>query len=285
MGLTWPVVLAVLFGALLHASWNALIKIGDDKPLNTALMHAMALFVGVPVLLVVGLPAPQSWPFIAASAAVHVVYFVSLAGAYRHGELGLTYPIMRGTAPLLVALASGMVFAEPLALGSWLGVAGICAGVLMVGLSRGAFTASHGQALRFSLLNAATIAAYTMIDGMGSRASGNALHYVATLFVLNGLPYFLFVMWRRRHDMQSTLAYMRGRWRLALLGTVASFSSYAIALWAMSHAPIAVVAALRETSVLFAVLIGARWLNEGLGARRTVGALLILGGVVSLRLF
>lgn len=283
MTLTWPIVAAVLFGALLHAAWNALIKAGSDKELDTALMHSLGCVVGLPILLVTGPPPPAAWPWLASSLALHVGYYTALVGAYRHGDLGLTYPIMRGLAPLLVAFASGALIGETLAGATWLGVIGISAGVVMVGLSRGA-AGSNGHAIRWALLNAAIIAAYTVVDGRGVRAAGNALQYVAALFLVNGLPYFTLVMWRRGAGRPAAWAYMAQRWRLALLGTLASAGSYGIALWAMTQAPVAAVAALRETSVLFAALIGARWLKERFGLRRAAGTALIVGGVAALRL-
>ena len=137
MTLTWPVVAAVLFAALLHASWNALIKSGSDKALDTALIHVMGCAVGAALLAVVGLPQRAAWPWLAASVVVHIGYYIALAGAYRHGDLGLTYPIMRGTGPLLVAfvlaLSGGAIIDETLSLATWLGVAGISGGVLLVG--------------------------------------------------------------------------------------------------------------------------------------------------------
>jgi phosphonate utilization associated putative membrane protein len=287
MSLTWPIVLAVLFGALLHAAWNALIKSGTDKSLDTALIHAMGCVVAFPLVAVVGLPPAVAWPWLATSLVIHIGYYIALAGAYKHGDLGLTYPIMRGLAPLFVAMASGWLIGETLPLATWLGVAGISGGVLLVGMSRSAMAAgaSHGHALRFALLNAGIIAVYTLVDGLGVRASGNALQYVAALFLVDGLPYFALVMWRRGAGQRpAAWAHMRKRWPLALLGTAASLGSYGIALWAMTRAPVAAVAALRETTVLFAALIGARWLKESFGAQRAAGTALIVGGVVALRL-
>ena len=118
MALTWPIVAAVLFGALLHASWNALIKSGSDKSLDTALIHVMGCIVAVPLLAVAGLPVPAAWPWLAASLVIHIGYYIALVGAYRHGDLGFTYPIMRGLGPLLVAIvlgaSGGAIIDEPL---------------------------------------------------------------------------------------------------------------------------------------------------------------------------
>jgi len=288
MSLTWPVVAAVLFGALLHASWNALIKSGSDKSLDTALIHVMGCVVAMPLVTWAGLPLPAAWPWLAASIVIHIGYYIALAGAYRHGDLGFAYPIMRGSGPLLVALilaaSGGAIIDETLSFATWLGVAGISGGVLLVGLSRVA-GGNHRRALQFALMNAAIIACYTIVDGIGVRASGNALQYVSLLFLIDGLPYFLLVMHARgMTERPAAWAHMRTRWPIALMGTLASLGSYGIALWAMTRAPVAAVAALRETSVLFAAVIGTRLLKEPFGARRAAGTLCIVGGVMALRL-
>ena len=285
MSLSWPIVLIVLFGALLHASWNALIKSGTDNSLDTALIHVLGVVVAAPLVAVFGFPRAEAWPYVLASLLIHIGYYIALVGAYQHGELGLTYPIMRGLAPLLVACASAFFIGESVRPVAWLGVAAVSLGVVAVGLSRSAATGGHpGKALRYALGNAAIIAVYTVVDGLGVRVSGDAISYVATLFLFDGIPFFLLVMWQRRATRPQALAYMAGRWRFALLGTLASLGSYGIALWAMTRAPIASVAALRETSVLFAAVIGALWLKEGFGVQRVAGAALIVAGVMTLRL-
>ena len=289
LALTWPVVLAVLCGALLHAGWNALVKSSGDKTLDTALVHFMGAVVAVPLMLWVGLPRPESWPFIGLSLLIHIGYYIALSGAYQHGDLGLTYPIMRGTAPLLVALGSGSILGETPSLAAWLGVIGITSGVALVGLSKAGEALHHRKALAFAFSNAAIIACYTFVDGMGVRAEraagGEVMRYVFTLFVLDGFPYPLLVLWRRgAAGRQVALDYSRQRWPLATLGGLASIGSYAIALWAMTRAPVASVAALRETSVLFATVLGTVLLKERFGVQRALGTLVIVGGVMALRL-
>ena len=283
--MTWTVVGAVLFAALLHASWNALIKSGRDKALDTALIHILGCGVGVVLVAMFGLPRREAWPWLAASMTIHIGYYITLVGAYRHGELGFTYPIMRGTAPLLVALLSGQLIGEHLSLAAWLGVAGISGGVLLIGLTRShVHGGSRRHALGYALANAAIIAAYTLVDGLGVRASGNALQYVALLFMLDGLPYFMIVMWQRRAAFADSVAFMKQRWPLALVGSSASLGAYGIALWAMTQAPVASVAALRETSVLFATLIGVLMLKERFRLQRLLGAGAVVVGVMALRL-
>ncbi|MGZ8260956.1 MAG: EamA family transporter [Caldimonas sp.] len=282
--LGWWVVAAVLFGALLHASWNALIQSGDDKALDTALIHVLGCSVGAVLVALVGLPKREALPWLAASIVIHVGYYVTLVGAYRHGELGFAYPVMRGTAPLLVALASGRLIGEDVPLAAWLGVAAISAGVLAIGLTRSTRAGSRRHAIAYALANAVIIAAYTIVDGIGVRASGNALQYVALLFLIDGLPYFAIVLWQRRARLAPTFATMRRRAPVALLGSCASLGAYGIALWAMTVAPIASVAALRETSILFAALIGVFVLGERFRIQRAVGTGAIVAGVIALRL-
>ena len=283
--MTWTIVGAVLFAALLHASWNALIKSGKDKALDTALIHILGCGVGVVLVALFGLPRREAWPWLAASMTIHIGYYITLVGAYRHGELGFSYPIMRGTAPLLVAMLSGQLIGERLSLTAWLGVAGISGGVLLIGLTRShVHGGSRRHALGYALANAAIIAAYTLVDGMGVRASGNALQYVSLLFMLDGLPYFTIVMWQRRAALADSVAFMKQRWPVALVGSSASLGAYAIALWAMTKAPVASVAALRETSVLFATLIGVLMLKERFRLQRLLGAGAVVVGVMALRL-
>ena len=283
------VVTAVLLGAMLHAGWNALVKSSGDKEADIALVHFMGAVVALPLAALAGLPPPAAWPYVAMSVAIHMAYYITLDGAYRHGELGLTYPIMRGSAPMLVALGSGIVIGEHLSAGHWAGVIAITTGVALVGLSHIGEALHHRRALGYALANASVIACYTFVDGIGVRTTvaggASPAAYVMLLFVIDGVPYTGFVLWRRsavrRREM---LDYARRRWPLATLGGTASIGSYAIALWAMTRAPVAAVAALRETSVLFAALLGVAVLKERLRARRIAGTLAIAGGVAALRL-
>ena len=280
VALTWPVAAAVLFGALLHASWNALIKSSTDKTLDTALLQVVGSAIAVPMVLLVGWPVPACWPYLAASTAIHLAYYTALSRAYHHGELGVAYPLMRGTAPLLVALATAATVGESLSLPSWAGVIGVSAGVLTLGLSRHALQAHRGVA--FALANAVVIATYTITDALGARASGNAVQYVAALYVIHGWPFAIAVIVRRGPG--AFVGYARIRWPFAALGALASLASYGIALWAMTRAPVAIVAALRETSVLFAALLGTWLLRETFTARRAAATALIVAGVMALRL-
>ena len=288
LSLSWGIVGIVLIGALLHAGWNTLVKSGGDQKLDTALVHCLGAVVAAPLLLWVGLPPAAALPFIACSLVIHVAYYITLAGAYQHGDLSATYPIMRGSAPLLVSLGSSAVLGEPLSGLAWAGVLAVTVGVALVGLAHPGDALHHRRALAFALANAAVIATYTFVDGMGVRATvagGQwALSYAVLLFVLDGIPYPALVYLRRdATGRREVHAYARHRWPMAVLGGAASLGSYAIALWAMTRAPVAAVAALRETSVLFATVFGVWLLKERFGAQRLVGAAVIVGGVVALR--
>ncbi len=279
MGITWPVLALVLTGALLHASWNALVKSSSDKTLDTALIHVLCSLLALPDLLVLGLPPLHVWPYVLASLVIHVGYYFALAGALKHGELGLAYPLMRGTAPLLVAIGSFVFLGEAVRPLGWLGIVMVCAGVLMLGMSAGLL--KHRKAVLFALSNAVLIAIYTVVDAQGARLSGHVGQYVALLFVLDGWPFAVLVYLQRKGQVWQ---YARARWPLATFGALASLGSYSIALWAMTVAPVALVAALRETSVLFAVILGAWLLRERWTRWRVIGASTLVCGVVALRL-
>lgn len=284
MGITWGVLAAVLLGALLHASWNALVKSSADKALDTAVIHLVGSFIGLPLLALTGLPPAAAWPYIGTSVLIHIAYYVALTGAYQHGDLGLTYPLMRGVGPMLVALSASLTLGEQLSLLAWAGVAGVCAGVLVLGLSARAL--QQPKAVGFALANAVVIAVYTVVDALGARAAvhggGSAWQYVTLLFVLDGWPFALIVLHRR--GLAVAWPYARGRLPVAALGATASLGSYGIALWAMTRAPVATVAALRETSVLFAALLGSWFLKEAFTARRAVATAVIVAGVMALRM-
>jgi len=283
--LTLPVTFAVLGAALLHAAWNALIKAGRDPLLDTALVALGGSLMALPLTLLVEAPARASWPYIAGTTVVHIVYYVAIAAAYRIGDLSHIYPIMRGGAPLLVALASGFWFGETLTASGWAGVLLISGGVLslaFVGRARSRAAGKNSTAATlWALISAAVIAVYTLIDAAGARASGGTERYVVWLFVFLGLPFGLYVL-ATKHG--ALLAHARRYWWVGVVGATCSGLSYGIALWAMTRAPVAIVAALRETSVIFAALIGAWLLKEGHLKERLVGAAAVAAGLIALKL-
>lgn len=276
MALSLPETLAVLGAALLHAAWNALVKSSEDKQLDTYAVAAGSGLIALAMLPFVVLPAPASWPWLAASAMVHIFYFVFLAGAYRWGELSYVYPVMRGGGPMVVAASGALAFGEVLKGNEWLGVLMICAGIVAF-----ASGAHDRRATLFALANAVVIGAYTLIDGAGARASAAPVSYALWFFAANGLVITLLGLTQRGSAVP---AYFRRHWLRAAAGGACALGAYGIALWAMTRAPIALVAVLRETSVIFAALIGALLLKEKFTRRRLVATGAVLAGLIALRL-
>lgn len=278
--LSLGVTLAVLGAAFLHALWNAMLKSAAGEPiLDTALIVAGSSITGLAVLPFVAFPVHAAWPYIAGSSTIHFAYYVTLAGAYKRGDLSFAYPLMRGVAPLIVTVLGIAFLHEHPTLQTSIGIVLISLGILTI-----AWFAGGGHTLAaagWALANAMIIATYTLIDGAGARASGDPASYVTWLVFLEGLPFLAWVGYTRGAP---ALAYWRLRWRRGVGGGAASLAAYAIVLWAMTRAPVAVVAALREVSVVFAALIGALALKEGFGWKRVAGAASVVLGVAALRL-
>jgi drug/metabolite transporter (DMT)-like permease len=273
----------VLFAAALHAGWNAIVKQGGDTLLATIAVTGSAALIAAASLPFLPPPAPNSWPFIAASAACQLLYFLLVARAYRVADMSLAYPLMRGAPPLLVALASGAWLGEPLSGRAWLGTGVLCAGVLGMALSARPARASRAArtGVLLALGNAVVIAGYTMIDGMGVRRSGAPPAYTLWIFLLTGLAMAGWAMGARR---AAFLDYGLRNWRLGLAGGVGTIGSYGLALWAMTVAPVAAVAALRESAILFGAAISALVLREAVSRARLVAVLVIACGAILLRL-
>jgi drug/metabolite transporter (DMT)-like permease len=225
--------------------------------------------------------AAESVPWLAGSAVVHILYFILLAGAYRWGDISFTYPIMRGGGPVMVAVAGAAAFGEVLTWTQTAGVIFICAGILSFAIVRVADAHAFRKALGFALGNAAVIAAYTLIDAKGARASGSPVAYTMWFFVANGVFIYLYGGLRRGKEVPR---YLAANWKRMAVGAVCTTGSYAVALWAMTRAPVALVACLRETSVIFVALIGAFFLRERFTGRKAFATLCVLAGLVSLRL-
>jgi drug/metabolite transporter (DMT)-like permease len=279
--LTLGVTLAVLGAGLLHAGWNALLKsaAGGDPLLDTAMVVAGATMWSLVALPFVPLPDIASWPFIAASTIIHFGYYLTLAQAYRTGDLSFAYPLMRGSAPLLVTILGAVFLRELPAPHVIVGILLICVGIIAIAFAR---HERHPKAAAYwAFANAAIIAIYTLVDGAGARASANALSYVLWLSFIEGV---IFLVWIRMRRGAASATYLRRQWRRGLLGGFCSVAAYSIVLWAMTRAPVAAVAALRETSVIFAALIGALWLKEGFGIARLIGAATVVAGVATLKL-
>jgi drug/metabolite transporter (DMT)-like permease len=276
------VFVAVLLAAACHAGWNAAIKRGLDPLATTVSISIGAALIALVLMPFAGLPAVASWPWIAASVLIHLLYFAALIESYRSGDMGQVYPIARGSAPLLTAMATTLLLGERLGLFGWCGIVLLAAGVLLISL-RGSrhLQRLDRRAVGFALFTAVTICAYSLVDGVGARLSGNANAYSLALFVGIGPVMALYALVRSGEDVWMTL---RRHPAVALAGGALQLGSYAVAIWAMTVAPIALVAALRETSVLFGAIIAVVLLKEPLRASRIAAALLIVTGLALIRL-
>ena len=275
------VFLAVLAAAACHAGWNAVIKgSGGDPLVTTTLVSVAACVVSLALLPITGLPDPAAWPWVIASVVVHLFYFGSLIEAYRHGDLGQVYPLARGTAPLMTGFASSLIgeYLTPLA---WAGLLLLVGGVLILSLPGRGGAKFNRKGVGFALATAVTICAYSIIDGVGSRVSLYSPAYTTVLFIGCGVVMLAYALVRRGPGV---FAESGGRWRVSLAGGTMQVLSYGVANWAMTLAPIALVAALRETSVLFGALIAIVILKEPLRPTRVVAAVLIAAGLVVLRI-
>jgi drug/metabolite transporter (DMT)-like permease len=273
---------AVLFGAACHAGWNALLKIRLEPFSAMALVAIGSLVMALPIAPFVGIPAPASWPWLLSSVVLHIGYYVGLSEAYRAGDMGQVYPLARGTAPLMTATVSTLVLGEALGFGQWIGILVLAGGVFLMSFRGGRDIATiDRRAVYFALFTAVTICCYSVVDGSGARVSASANAYAIWLFICDGIVMIAFAYLRRGPGV---FAQMIRSWRAGLIGGALSLAAYWIAIWAMTVAPIALVAALRETSVLFGAAIAVFVLKEPLRATRIAAALLIVTGLALIRL-
>lgn len=275
--MTLLVTALLLLAALIHASWNAFIKGARDPVAMATLIYGTEALIMLPVLFFVG-PLPQSvWLLTAVHVALHIVYKIALIAMFQHGDLSQVYPVARGVAPLLVtalAIPAAGEIPGPLAL---LGIGLICAGLLSFTLERSAIGRARAKPLLLAATAGMALSAYTVVDGLGVRTPGAALSYAAWLFVLDGSTMFVIArIWRGPRLYTS----LRLHWKTgASLGLISS-TNFCIVLWALSFAAMGPVAAVRETSVVFAALIGAIFMGESFGLRRVAAAIIIAAGIV-----
>lgn len=275
--MTLAVFLAVLFAAVLHAGWNALVKVGLDRFSSILLLGLVEGGIAFALLPFFGLPARAAWPWVMVGSALHSGYKLFLIRAYQHGDLSQVYPLARGTAPLIVTLASAAFLHEappPLRIGAVLAIAG---GIMLMA-GRGGLTRA---ALLWALGTACFTASYTMADGVGARLAGDVSAFAMCMFTLDGLVMLCAGLVLRGPNMVRDL---RPAWRGGVAAGAMSLGSYWIAIWAFTQAPLAMVAALRETSVLFAMLIAFFMLKERVERHRWVAAGLIVTGILLMRL-
>jgi drug/metabolite transporter (DMT)-like permease len=269
----------VLFAAACHAVWNAIVKAAPDSYLTAVLVAMFAGIIGAVALPFVPQPAPASWPFLASGLVLQIIYYVLVGAAYRAADMSQAYPLMRGTAPLIVAVATALWLGERLYPVAWAGIVLISAGVIATAF--GAWRGSNLRGVGLALANAVVIATYTINDGVGVRLSGSPAAYTMWLCVVAAIP-----LAGRELAIRPAVfrAYVSQNFHLGLIGGAGTLVSYGLALWAMTEAPVAVVAALRETAIIFATIIAVAILRERVTTPRIAAIGLIAAGAAVLRL-
>ncbi len=275
------VFLAVLAAAVMHAGWNVLVKLKLDRFLSLFLLQTLMGLMGLAMLAVFAWPSAASLSYALASGILHTGYNLFLARSYRTGDLSQVYPIARGTAPLLTLIVTWFAAHEVIGPATGLGIGVLVVGIWMTGLVGKHGVKLDGLTLFFALGTSVFIAAYTVVDGLGGRASGSPSGYTALVFLLDAIFLFTAGIYMRGPGILRQVA---PYWKSGIAGAALSGSAYWIVIWAMTLAPIAAVAALRETSILFVMLMSMRVLKETVTAPRIAGALLIVAGAVILRI-
>lgn len=271
---------AVLAAAALHAGWNAVIKVGLDRFSSVLLLAFVQSGLSLALLPFVPVPASAAWPWLAVAALLHTGYKLFLIRAYEHGDLGQVYPLARGTAPLLVAVMGSLVFGERIGATGAIAVAAIASGVMLMALKGGQARTLKAETLGYALATAAFTASYTLADANGARLAATASGFALWMFVGDGLGMLVYALVARG---PRALSGVLPAWKSGVAAGAMSLGSYWIAIWAFTKAHVALVAALRETSVLFAMLISTFVLRERSGVWCWISAALLLAGVVAIR--
>lgn len=278
--MTSTVFVMVLGAALLHAGWNTLVKSNADRLVMLAMMMGSQAIIAAAVLPFVAFPTPEAWPYIWASTALHNGYYLFLIMAYRYGDLSHVYPIARGSSPLIVAFVSVVFVGEVLTRQATWSVVLIALGIMSLTLTRGASGFREPKAILFALGTGVFIAGYTIVDGLGARLAYSAHSYTFWLNAIDGVPLVLVALYLRRGEARTQV---RASWKTGVFAGVISLIAYWIVIWAMTLAPMAMVSAVRETSMIFAVLFGVVLLKERLNLVRLASTAITLAGAVMLK--
>ena len=270
----------VLCAAALHALWNAIVKASDDRALTLGAISVTNVLVGIVLIALFPAPAVESWPYIAASTLIHYGYFVFLLLAYRLGDFSQVYPISRGLAPVLVALGAQAFAGETLPILAWLGLLSVSFGIIVLSLPSGGIR-PNPVAVAAAAATGLFIASYTVMDGIGVRLAGSPFGYIGWLFVLE-FPVIVVAALRQRGKPPAR------RWsaiRLGLLGGIFAALAYGLAIYVKAFTPLGAVSAVRESSVIFAAVIGAVYFGERPWRRRVFAAAAVTAGIVALAIY
>jgi drug/metabolite transporter (DMT)-like permease len=264
----------VLIAAVLHAGWNALVKAGGDRLITSWAIVSAAAIVGIPVLMVVGLPDRKVWWVLVVTGALHIAYNLFLVAAYERADLAVAYPIARGVAPVIVTIAGITLLDDRVTILGAIGVLLVVSGLGVVA------TAHPLHDTRWAIATGIMIASYTFVDGYGVRRNGEAAQYICSSFILYAIV-FTFIVWSRRDVSRMRRAVLQNPGRL-LLGGSANAGAYLLVMIAARTEPLGLVAGLRETSVLFGLVIAHRLLHERVTLRQAVAIVIAVGGAVAI---
>ncbi|WP_017572921.1 EamA family transporter [Nocardiopsis halotolerans] len=279
--MTPSVVAAVLVAALLHAGWNAIAHAITDRLLGFALIGLGGMLAALPVLAFVGPPPREAWPVLLASLVTHLLYLSLLMLSYHTGEFGQVYPMARGTAPWVVALGGTALLGESMAASDLAGVLVVSAGLMTLVFAGGRPTRAQLPALLAAFATGLGIAVYTVVDAYGVRLTQDPLGYITWIMILQGPVFFLVAAFTRRGALPRQL---KPIWKVGLLGGAVSAFAYGTVLWAQLTGAVAGIAALRETSIIFAAVLGTLLFGERFGRVRVSAAVIVVTGVLLLAL-
>lgn len=274
------VIIAVLIAAILHASWNAMAKGGKDTTLSMAAVIIGHTPFALIALCFVPLPTVESLPYLAGGMVLHFGYQVFLINSYKIGDLTQVYPIARGIAPLIVASVSVLFLNVRLGWAETIAVLLIGIGILSLGLVRSHGGGRNHKAAALAVVTGCFIAGYSLVDGMGARVAGTAVGFYSVLALSNAVIFAIYLRWQRPGVLTRL---PREGARTFVLGGFASFAAYSLVVWGFTQAPIALVTALRETSIIFALFIGVFFMKERLDLAKVLSTFMTLTGAILLR--
>ncbi len=282
MTLQLHLVFLVLLAALIHAFWNAVVKNAGDRALTMTLIHFTGAVIALLAVPFVGFPEPAVWPYLLLSVVLHTIYYIFLLLSYRVGDLSEVYPIARGTSPLLVVIFALVMAGEVPTEGVVVGVSLVSLGIISLTFAKGRLSRAGLAPIALAMTTGLMIASYTVVDGLGVRSGTSAWSYIVWLNLLEAVPITLWAAACRRKEIKPFLS---ENWKTGVLGGALALLAYGAALYALNQGAMAHVSALRETSVLFATIIGAIVLKEGFGWRRIAAALVITTGIIIMQVF
>jgi drug/metabolite transporter (DMT)-like permease len=272
--------LLILLSTLLHVAWNTTLRISGDRFLTFGLILCVVATVGIALAPFVTPPAPESWPYLAMSSVLQITGIIVLTLAYQYGALNLVYPLARGSNPLFVVLLAGFIAGEFPTTWGLVGIALVSIGIAGLAFSKGWPTGADRKPVFYALGTGLVIASYTVVDGAGIRLAKSDLGFYAWHSIVHAVPYVVgLALWRRGDFVR----FIKANWKPGIGAGIAATTAYGIVLYALAHGAMAYVAALRETSVLIAAVVGTYMLKEEFGGRRIAAAGLVVAGLVTLQ--